>query len=439
MAEERQRGSLDILAATTLSTRTIVIGKWLGTFRLAALIGARPGIARAGHGHGPRGLIDRSEFGPGMPPDYYEIISLGRRIYGVILVIATILAHGALITSVGLALAVWMKRQGRAIAFTVGIGILVGAVWPILVVMIMRGPGPGNRTTGLASLSPVVAIVNLARDLTMRRNAFNEGMLWWGSFWAAEVFVLALGLLGLTIRTFDDCFDRIPDQPRRTPVRAVVVMILAGMIAAGSLVDAINAWHEGVLPRDIEPTPSPGILAYTLLLTIGLVLAATVPAQLISARDRRLAPGMEEPPIHSARQFVLGQWWDSFRLVMLLAIGPGILALALGTAHKTLSPVGKLTTLPSGERVQTWEPPDPAQASRRTHRRGPPRPATALHRRVDCHHPGPRSRGRQHRGGTVDRDQASQARPRGRRRPAHPDRHHRTDVSHRALWQNAHA
>ena len=34
MAEERQRGSLDILAATTLSSREIVIGKWMGTFRL---------------------------------------------------------------------------------------------------------------------------------------------------------------------------------------------------------------------------------------------------------------------------------------------------------------------------------------------------------------------------------------------------------------------
>ena len=34
LSEERQRGSLDLLAATTLSTRVIVVGKWLGTFRL---------------------------------------------------------------------------------------------------------------------------------------------------------------------------------------------------------------------------------------------------------------------------------------------------------------------------------------------------------------------------------------------------------------------
>ena len=33
LAEERQRGSLDVLMATPLPTRSIVWGKWWGTFR----------------------------------------------------------------------------------------------------------------------------------------------------------------------------------------------------------------------------------------------------------------------------------------------------------------------------------------------------------------------------------------------------------------------
>src|SRR5205814_10237067 len=33
LAEERQRGSLDVLLATPLSTRSIVLGKWRGAFR----------------------------------------------------------------------------------------------------------------------------------------------------------------------------------------------------------------------------------------------------------------------------------------------------------------------------------------------------------------------------------------------------------------------
>ena len=57
MAEERQRGSLDILAATALSTRAIVVGKWLGTFRLAGFLGAGTGLDRAGDGHGLHGPL----------------------------------------------------------------------------------------------------------------------------------------------------------------------------------------------------------------------------------------------------------------------------------------------------------------------------------------------------------------------------------------------
>ena len=65
----------------------------------------------------------------------------------------------------------------------------------------------------------------------------------------------------------------------------------------------------------------------------------------------------------SARSFVLGQWWESFRLVLLLAIGPAILAVALGTAYKQVRMVIKTTTLPSGAQTQTWEPPDPTDAN----------------------------------------------------------------------------
>jgi ABC-type transport system involved in multi-copper enzyme maturation permease subunit len=359
MSEERQRGSLDILAATALSTRTIVIGKWLGTFRLAALIGVAPGLIALAMATARSNT--QSAMAAGLPPQYYQTISLGHRIYGVFLVIATIVAHGALITSLGLALGVWMKRQARAIAFTVGFTILVGVAWPILVQIIMNRAG--NQGLGVSSLSPIMAIIMMVNIMTIRNFSFGEGLLWWISVWAAEVLVVALGLLALTVRTFDDCFDRMPDKPIGIPVRAVVVMILAGMIGALSLIGAFDAWYQGVLPRDSTAPMTVGILAYTLMLTAGLLLIATVPASLLSARDKRLAPSMEEAPILPARQFVLGQWWGSFRLVMLIAIGPAIFALALGTAHKTLLPVGKMTKLPSGAQVQTWEQPDPAQAN----------------------------------------------------------------------------
>ena len=91
MAEERQRGSLDLLAATALSTRAIVFGKWLGTFRLIWPITIGPGLmALAMATARSRAMV----YGPGLPPDYYRRVTMGARCFGVFLVAATILAHG---------------------------------------------------------------------------------------------------------------------------------------------------------------------------------------------------------------------------------------------------------------------------------------------------------------------------------------------------------
>ncbi len=143
MAEERQRGSLDLLAATTLSTREIVIGKWLGTFRLIWPVVIGPGLLALAMA---TARSSSNKFGPGLPPEYYRRITLGARCYGAFLVVATILAHGALITSVGLALAVWVKRQSRAIALSVGWFILVTAVLPIVMAVTLSASAPSRRS-----------------------------------------------------------------------------------------------------------------------------------------------------------------------------------------------------------------------------------------------------------------------------------------------------
>ena len=43
--------------------------------------------------------------------------------------------------------------------------------------------------------------------------AFRRHVLWWITFWDIECLALALGLLWLTVRTFDGCFGRIPERP----------------------------------------------------------------------------------------------------------------------------------------------------------------------------------------------------------------------------------
>jgi ABC-type transport system involved in multi-copper enzyme maturation permease subunit len=328
MAEERQRGSLDLLAATALSTRDIVIGKWLGTFRLIWPVVIAPGLLAMAMATARSPV---SAYGPGLPPDYYRRITLGARCYGAFLVVATILAHGALITSVGLALAVWVKRQSRAIALSVGWFILVTAVLPI-VMTVMLSDGP-DRGEAFLALSPVAVCGNLVTLLTQRTYAFTRGTLWSGTIWAVELSVLAIGLLWLTIRTFDGCFDRIPDQPRRISGRTLEILILTGSIGVGSLAVAVGCWIEGVEPARDDPAFS-GILAFSLLIAIGLLLVGAGAAG--SGRPSGLVELADAGTSVAVRRFILRRWWRSFCLVLLLAIGPAVLAFALATAHVAL-------------------------------------------------------------------------------------------------------
>ena len=78
LAEERQRGSLDVLMATPLPTRSIVWGKWWGAFRARAAAADPAGAAR--------------------PPPCRLYTG---HLWGVALMAALILAYGAAITSLG--------------------------------------------------------------------------------------------------------------------------------------------------------------------------------------------------------------------------------------------------------------------------------------------------------------------------------------------------
>ncbi len=105
LAEERQRGSLDVLMATPLSTRTIVLGKWMGTFRLVPWLAIGPGLAAL--------ALATADHPAGSVPRFVEGLSLPERLFGVGLFVATILIHGAAIASIGLLAATWIRRQAR--------------------------------------------------------------------------------------------------------------------------------------------------------------------------------------------------------------------------------------------------------------------------------------------------------------------------------------
>jgi hypothetical protein len=352
MSEERQRGSLDLLAVTALSTRMIVGGKWLGMFRLAVLMAIAPGSMALAIA---TSRANRSTAGATDPPPGFHTLGLGGRIYGVIIVIATIAAHGALLTSAGLALAVWIKRQSRAIAACVALFVLVTVAWPVVFSVEPSG--------ALALLSPAVSLIGLVETVSPPYSPTHDPLLRWATFWAAELFALALGLLWLTAITFDQCFDRPGDRPRTLPIRAALVVVLSLLIGAGSLVGALDAWIWGVLPRDTQQGTSAGTLAYAIVIALGMVLSATVAIAPVRANRPRPPDAPDEVRAIASMSSIWSRWWGAFRLVILLAAGPAILSLALATAHKTILLVGKETTLPSGATTITWEQPDPARAN----------------------------------------------------------------------------
>ena len=117
LAEERQRGSLDVLLATPLPTRSIVWGKWWGAFRGVPPLPVLPVLIAAA-------LATHTGFA-----------------LGPVLIGGLILAYGAAITSLGLALATWMPRMGRAIGLTAGLYVVV-LIAAVPVGMILFGDGP---------------------------------------------------------------------------------------------------------------------------------------------------------------------------------------------------------------------------------------------------------------------------------------------------------
>ena len=115
LAEERDRGSLDVILATPMSTATILWGKWLGTFAMVPRLAILPvwvTIALA--------IISGQWVEP------FALIGL-------------ILAYSAFATGLGVALATWIPNLGRAI----GTGVFLYMMVPVSLTFLAS-----SQTTG---------------------------------------------------------------------------------------------------------------------------------------------------------------------------------------------------------------------------------------------------------------------------------------------------
>ncbi len=220
LSEERNRGSLDVLMTTPLTTRAIVVAKWWGVFRgclpLAAvvLLGSMFLAAAAVPEGIPAGFA-RTIYKTLPTP-----IQTRDRLIAPALTTMFVLADGAVIASLGVALATWVKRGGRAIALCVVIYLAVAIAWPIGVDIFNAVVYSSNisgtqayyydnqwKSNAVATLSPLGSVGSL---MWITRSDFpHRGNFWIGASGVLIVkIVLALGLLELTIATFDGAMGR---------------------------------------------------------------------------------------------------------------------------------------------------------------------------------------------------------------------------------------
>jgi ABC-type transport system involved in multi-copper enzyme maturation permease subunit len=201
LSEERVRGSLDVLLSTPLTTRSIVWGKWWGAFRRAPWLAFWPTMVAFS-------LLGRDT------PAWMTSVAY--------LVPMLIIAQGAALAGLGLALATWISRTGRAVTWTVSALVATVVGFPIAGILLFGPGGGGGRDLqfGIVMGSPfynsAMPTVMLESRRMMRgsmgvdmENAILAGSI----FWAIAYALIALALYLATLRTFDRCLGRTPERP----------------------------------------------------------------------------------------------------------------------------------------------------------------------------------------------------------------------------------
>ncbi len=192
LSEERARGSLDVLLTTPLSTPSIVWGKWWGAYRTVPLLAALPALNLAALNRG----------GESWPLAVADV--------------ALIFAYGAALASLGLALATWLPRLGRAAAWSAA-GYVLMTIVPLLAAGLLRSPG--NQFVWLAVGSPFFG-VGAATEVVGREGPQWGELLGPAILWTVVYFTAAAALLGATLATFDRCLGRVRQRrDSRDPAR----------------------------------------------------------------------------------------------------------------------------------------------------------------------------------------------------------------------------
>ena len=188
LAEERAHGSLDLLMTTPLSTRAILLGKWRGSFRAVPRLAILPAIIA---------LFSAVMAGEGLAAVLFAT-----------LIAALVTAYGAIITSLGLALATWQPRLDRAVGLSVAAYLAVTVVYPPIALTTLRNLGPADVV--FLWVSPFFGMFIPMGWVTWRSNYVSAGGYIAMFIWIVLTSALAYALLQMTIAAFDRLLGRMP-------------------------------------------------------------------------------------------------------------------------------------------------------------------------------------------------------------------------------------
>jgi ABC-type transport system involved in multi-copper enzyme maturation permease subunit len=218
LAEERARGSLELLLSTPLSARDVVLGKWLAHYRAVPWIALLPGVVAAAHA------------------------VFGGRWSGVLLMVATVLAQGAAVTSLGIALAIWVPRFDRALTISAAVAVFLTIAWiPLMLLLFQDHKALGM---GLASASPLFGVTTLTSAIVVDSPESWAVHTGWAMFWILASCAASVALLGAALGSFDACLGRIrpglartapsPDGPGRIGGRSRLLQRTGSSVGGGS-------------------------------------------------------------------------------------------------------------------------------------------------------------------------------------------------------------
>jgi ABC-type transport system involved in multi-copper enzyme maturation permease subunit len=295
LAEERARGSLDLLLSTPLSTKQIVLGKWLGAYRMVPLMAIMPAL-----------VVGRGAF-----------YSDWKLCWTALLMITYVLAAGAAITSLGIAMAISFSRLGRAVGVTITLYVLVAAGWFALVMLVAGVPHERDLALG----SPFYWAGEMAIDVTNRPQNVPIG---WAILWTTTWAVVGVELLHFSFGDFGRRLGRIelPMTLRARPRRGVQILTKCYVCVAVALcLVALN------------PEWAPPAIAFQL--TLGLLLGAGKAA--VSSIERQDEGGADDVAI--SRSSVLPEilaWLASAYRSIVPVIVPSLMILGLHVRNRTL-------------------------------------------------------------------------------------------------------